>query len=61
MKSMILYSSRIAGDRGETVAVVSKGEVVFVRGQTVNFDIEKALRAARPRKGETVLNTIPID
>lgn len=61
MKSMVLYASRIAGDRGEYTAINSKGETLFVRCETVELDMDKALTKARPRDGETVLNSIPLD
>lgn len=59
MKSMILYSSEVQ-TRGST-PIFSKGKTLFVRGETVAMDECEALEKASPRKGETILNSIPFE
>ncbi len=53
----------VGRDSGKTknVAITSSGETVFVRGEVLGCDIDVALSKARPREGETVLNSVPLD
>lgn len=63
-KSMILYSSRAAfldrDGKNASRAITVAGETVFVRGEVLEADFETALEKAKPREGETVLNSIPL-
>jgi hypothetical protein len=62
MKSLILYSSA-KPSAGKTALNVGRGKgavTVWIRGEVHYGTIDSALAAAKPRAGETVLNSIPV-
>lgn len=70
MKSAILYASKAAGERTTCVMAgtsatnkfsIAPAVPLFVRAELVEGDCLSALDKAKPRDGETVLNTIPIE
>lgn len=63
MKSVVLYAATRRIDDNDDYQIVTVGNhVLFIRTELrENEDVGPALDNATPRKGEIVLNSIPLD
>lgn len=61
-KSLILYSSREFSKGCQIISAYDSGNAIpiYIRTEVFDGDIAEALDKAKPRAGETVLNTIPV-
>lgn len=60
MKSVILYRAPRATSQTQDL-VFEGGYTIPVRHEIYEGDIGEALNNAKPRAGETVINTLPLD
>lgn len=62
MDSVILYAAKEQLDQYYDPINLSNGDTVWIRSEVrIKEDVETALDNAKPRKGEIVLNSIPLD
>lgn len=71
MKSLILYGSPIKLSKSHLLVTLTDKHPVgvnskpqppyYVRASVSNWDYIDAIEHARPKKGETVLNAVPLD
>lgn len=60
MKSVILYRTPKTTGHYQSIDC-GDGHEIFVRTEVVDKGIDEALDAAKPREGETVINTLPLE